>query len=123
MTEVLCDLVFAGLIEPKRISKPVKWFGWVVAAEYDESPDELLKTHLDYQSKFPNSEIGFFITFGSSNLPVEELWQPRKARQYGNVFFYICDRMGASTERNVACVLGDVMRIEGKDAVDLFNSF
>lgn len=59
---------------------------------------------------------------GGSNTDVKNTWRPIVARRYG-LFRWICDEIGASTERNVCAVLGDICEVEFKDPIQLFNSF
>lgn len=49
-------------------------------------------------------------------------YKTKTARMVG-LLLYICDQFGASTERNVAAVIGSMAAYEGKDPVKFFNTF
>ncbi len=66
---------------------------------------------------------------GRANISIDDIdglyglgYKPRIARKVG-LLLYICDQWGASTEKNVAAMIGEMANHEGKTPVELFNSF
>lgn len=49
-------------------------------------------------------------------------YKPRIARKVG-LLLYICDQFQASTEKNVAAMIGELAHHEAKDPIEFFNSF
>ena len=113
-------------VKPIEVSKVLltdTYLDYVVASF--ESLDELLAI----EEGIWNGQSAWWREIGHSNINIEEEkgmygtgYKPRIAREAG-LLNYICDQYGASTEKNVAAILGDIAWYEGKNAIELFNSF
>jgi hypothetical protein len=113
---VLCNLMHVQYKKPLRWSKLVDRFGeLVLIAEYKEK-DYLQITEEDAE------KYGFWSReITSSNCFSDEVYKPRVMRKIG-IFEFIADTWVARTERNVAAIIGDIARHEGKDPIQLFDS-
>ncbi len=72
---------------------------------------------------------GWWRSVGRANISVDDEegfygkgYKPKIARKVG-LLTYICDQYGASTEKNVAAVIGELAHHEGKTPIDYFNTF
>ena len=103
------------LLEVSKVLFDEYWLSYAVASF--DSLKELEKI----SEKKCEEKDAWWREIGHANISVED-HTPRIARQEG-LLIYICDKYGASTEKNVAAMIGSIAWHEGKNPIELFNSF
>jgi len=121
---VMCNIANINLVKPIKISKVLlgEYYSDYLVALYDlDELEKIEESQYELQGAFWR-EIGRLqISQDSVDGNGRISYQPRVMRRMG-LFDYIYDKVNLSTERHIACAIGNFSEWEGKDPIEFFNS-
>ena len=119
----LCSKEFVDEFSLTKISNTIDRFGDPVCiAHFDFD-----KINALYEEREANGEYGYPRDIWARELTgcnVDiTMFNIRKAKCHGGLFEWIIDKIGASTEKDVAAVIGGICVYNNQDPIEFFNEY
>ena len=120
---VLCNIENLKLVKPLEVSKVLlgMYFSSYIVALYNIEDLEKIKEDVYYKHNAWWREIGFLQMSQDCLNDDNDYYQPRVMRKMG-LFNYIYEKVNLSTEKHLACAIGNFSSWEGKNPIEFFNS-